>query len=334
MSTRNERDRSEHAIAQADGAGCPPRLAAALHYAMFPGGHRIRPQLCSPSRAPAATAIRMRPTPPRRRSRCCIAPRWCMTTCPASTTPISGAASLRCIFEFGEPLAVLAGDALIVLAFETLARGAGRAIPRAGLALSLVAPSGRRAARHRRRAGLGMRAERAAVRLSARQDRRPVRRRDAWPARPPRAPIPSPGARSATSSARPIRSPTICATCCATPRNSASRSARTPRGCGPTPRRSSASAAPRRGWRSWSTRRGRQRSRPAPARDELRTLIKAQTLQFFPKQLAPRRGLRPWPPWPSRARRTLRGPGRAMRSAAQPAHRRSAIPALGGALLR
>ena len=35
---------------------------------------------------------------------------------------------------FGEPLAVLAGDALIVLAFETLARAAATAPARAGAA--------------------------------------------------------------------------------------------------------------------------------------------------------------------------------------------------------
>ena len=36
----------EHVIARAAGAGAPPLLASALHYAVFPGGHRIRPQLC------------------------------------------------------------------------------------------------------------------------------------------------------------------------------------------------------------------------------------------------------------------------------------------------
>ena len=36
----------ERVIARATGAGAPPLLASALHYAVFPGGHRIRPQLC------------------------------------------------------------------------------------------------------------------------------------------------------------------------------------------------------------------------------------------------------------------------------------------------
>ena len=60
---------------------------------------------------------------------------------------------------FGEPLAVLAGDALIVLAFETLARGARRARRSAWPPLlAIVGARRRHAARHRRRPGLGVRA--------------------------------------------------------------------------------------------------------------------------------------------------------------------------------
>ena len=36
----------ERAVATASGPGAPPLLAAALHYSVFPAGHRIRPQLC------------------------------------------------------------------------------------------------------------------------------------------------------------------------------------------------------------------------------------------------------------------------------------------------
>ena len=36
----------ERAIGGAGGPACPPGLAEAMHYAVFPGGHRIRPQLC------------------------------------------------------------------------------------------------------------------------------------------------------------------------------------------------------------------------------------------------------------------------------------------------
>ncbi|MGA7268382.1 MAG: polyprenyl synthetase family protein, partial [Aestuariivirga sp.] len=36
----------EQAVTRATGPECPPRLAEALHYAVFPGGARIRPRLC------------------------------------------------------------------------------------------------------------------------------------------------------------------------------------------------------------------------------------------------------------------------------------------------
>ena len=36
----------EQAVALASASGAPPLLAGALRYAVFPAGHRIRPQLC------------------------------------------------------------------------------------------------------------------------------------------------------------------------------------------------------------------------------------------------------------------------------------------------
>ena len=186
---------------------------------------------------------------------------------------------------FGEPIAVLTGDALIVLAFETLARGFRPQAAAARAADRHRRARGRLAGRHRRRTGLGIGGRRAAGRLSARQDRRAVRRRDARRRGGGRRRMPSRGARSARRSARPTRSPTICATCCATPRSSASRSARTRAGFARTPPRSSASAAPRRGSARSSTRR-RRRSPTVPGAAELRTVIRAQTQAFFPKQLA------------------------------------------------
>ena len=36
----------EAALIQSTGPGCPPQLAAAVRHAVFPGGARIRPQLC------------------------------------------------------------------------------------------------------------------------------------------------------------------------------------------------------------------------------------------------------------------------------------------------
>ena len=34
------------AVASGEAQGCPPKLAAAVRHAVFPGGARIRPQLC------------------------------------------------------------------------------------------------------------------------------------------------------------------------------------------------------------------------------------------------------------------------------------------------
>ena len=36
----------DEALSRAEASGAPPRLAAALRHAVFPGGARIRPRLC------------------------------------------------------------------------------------------------------------------------------------------------------------------------------------------------------------------------------------------------------------------------------------------------
>ncbi|RBP02901.1 geranylgeranyl diphosphate synthase type II [Roseiarcus fermentans] len=112
----------ESAVHRAGDAGSPPLLASALHYAVFPGGHRIRPNLCI---AVAAA---------------CGAPFPRETYAAAAAVELLHCASLvhddlpsfdnadtrrgkpSVHAQFGEPIAVLTGDALIVLAFETLAR--------------------------------------------------------------------------------------------------------------------------------------------------------------------------------------------------------------------
>jgi geranylgeranyl diphosphate synthase type II len=115
------------AVARAEAPGCPPRLAAAMRYAVFPRGARIRPRLCL---AVAAACGEDDPL---------------MTDAAAASIELMHCASLvhddlPCFDDaatrrgrasvhrqFGEPLAVLAGDALIVLAFQTVAWGAARA---------------------------------------------------------------------------------------------------------------------------------------------------------------------------------------------------------------
>lgn len=110
------------AIAEWEGGGGPPRLAAALRYAVFPGGARIRPRLslavaCAcgldhPTAAAAASAS--------------IELLHCASLvhddlpCFDDAPTRRGKPSVH--RAFGERLAVLAGDALIVLAIESLAR--------------------------------------------------------------------------------------------------------------------------------------------------------------------------------------------------------------------
>ncbi len=118
----------EATLARASGAGCPPGLAAALRYAVFPGGARLRPRLClavaracgedDPVLAEAAAAA--------------IELLHCASLvhddlpCFDDATMRRGKPALH--RAMGERLAVLAGDALIVLAFETLGE-AGRRRP-------------------------------------------------------------------------------------------------------------------------------------------------------------------------------------------------------------
>ncbi len=124
--TRIERALAK-AIALAATPGGPPLLASAMHYAVFPRGARIRARLCL-----AVAAACGEDTP-------------ALTEATAASIELLHCASLvhddlPCFdnadirrgkpsvhIAYGEPIAVLAGDALIVLAFQTIARGALRA---------------------------------------------------------------------------------------------------------------------------------------------------------------------------------------------------------------
>jgi geranylgeranyl diphosphate synthase type II len=116
------------AIGLADIAGSPPRLAQALRHAVFPRGGRIRPRL---TLAVAAA---------------CAEDDTALTDAAGSAIELMHCASLvhddlPCFDDaatrrgrpsvhraFGQPLAVLSGDALIVLSFQVLAR-AGASSP-------------------------------------------------------------------------------------------------------------------------------------------------------------------------------------------------------------
>jgi geranylgeranyl diphosphate synthase type II len=115
------------AIAASEGSGCPPRLAQAVRYAVFPGGARIRPRLslavamaCGDDHPAVADA-----------TAAAIELLHCASLvhddlpCFDDAPTRRGKAAVHRAFD--ERLAVLAGDALIVLAFETLARGTAAA---------------------------------------------------------------------------------------------------------------------------------------------------------------------------------------------------------------
>ncbi|HEY8565951.1 MAG TPA: polyprenyl synthetase family protein [Beijerinckiaceae bacterium] len=115
------------AIERVERPGAPPRLAGAMRHAIFPGGARIRPRLTlavamacgedAPDVTEAAAAA--------------IELLHCASLVHDDLPCFDDAATRRgrpsVHRAYGEPLAVLAGDALIVLAFQTLAHGAALA---------------------------------------------------------------------------------------------------------------------------------------------------------------------------------------------------------------
>lgn len=116
----------------------PPLLAEAMRYAVFPGGARIRPRLslavacaCGQDDAAiacgAASAIEL--------LHCASLIHDDLPCFDDATTRRGKAAVHR---AFSERIAVLAGDALIVLAFEALARGSASHPERLGTLVGIV----------------------------------------------------------------------------------------------------------------------------------------------------------------------------------------------------
>ncbi|WOI56111.1 polyprenyl synthetase family protein [Palleronia sp. LCG004] len=111
-------------IERGRGGDAPARLSSALHYATAPGGARIRPTIC--------TSVAL----------ACLDDRPALTDAAAVALELVHCASLvhddmPCFDDadmrrgkpsvhraFSEPLALLTGDSLIVMAFDTLARAA------------------------------------------------------------------------------------------------------------------------------------------------------------------------------------------------------------------
>jgi geranylgeranyl diphosphate synthase, type II len=126
------------ALMATEASPCPPKLANALHAAVFPGGHRIRPKLCisvalacgdrDPAAADsAAAAIEMLH---------CASLVHDDLPCFDDANLRRGLPSIH--VAFGEPIAVLVGDTLIVTAFETVARGLAKAPHRIGPMIRLI----------------------------------------------------------------------------------------------------------------------------------------------------------------------------------------------------
>ena len=127
------------AVSAAEARGAPPKLAAALRHAVFPGGARIRPLLCvavaqacgddDPALCDAAAAA--------------IELLHCASLvhddlpCFDDAATRRGKASVH--RAFGERIAVLAGDAMIVLAFQTLGAAASRSPQRLAPLLATIA---------------------------------------------------------------------------------------------------------------------------------------------------------------------------------------------------
>ena len=128
-------------VARAEGPGCPPKLAAAIRYAVFPGGARVRPRLClavaaacgdsdPPAADAAASAIELLH---------CASLVHDDLPCFDDAPTRRGKPSVHA--AFGERIAVLTGDALIVLAFHNLAQGVAATPQRFGALMHTIGRS-------------------------------------------------------------------------------------------------------------------------------------------------------------------------------------------------
>lgn len=131
------------ALGDPEGGLTPPKLARAMHHAVFPGGARVRPRLCLATAAACGhgnldLAVA---------AACAIELLHCASLvhddmpCFDNSATRRGRSSVH--RAFGEPVALLTGDALIVLAFDLIGRAAGRPGQgqKAGAVLRIVAQS-------------------------------------------------------------------------------------------------------------------------------------------------------------------------------------------------
>jgi geranylgeranyl diphosphate synthase type II len=128
----------EAALQRAVSPAAPPLLLSAVRHAVFPGGARVRPRICL-----AVAAACGDPTPTvSDATAAAIELLHCASLvhddlpCFDNADVRRGRASVHSAFN--EPLAVLAGDALIVMAFETIARAGAAAPQRLGALLQVI----------------------------------------------------------------------------------------------------------------------------------------------------------------------------------------------------
>ncbi len=126
------------ALASVEGDGCPPRLAAAVRHAVVPGGARIRPQLC------LAVALAHGDDAPRLADSAAAAIELlhCASLVHDDLPCFDNAALRRGVSTvhaaYGERLAVLTGDALIVLAFQLIGQSGAQYPQRMARVLATV----------------------------------------------------------------------------------------------------------------------------------------------------------------------------------------------------
>lgn len=122
--TRAEQALSNH-FEHAAGAGGPPRLLAAMRHAVFSGGARIRPQLCM------AVAIACGDDAPELTNAAAVSLELmhCASLVHDDMPAFDNADTRRgqptVHKAFSEPLALLTGDALIVMAYRVMLQAAG-----------------------------------------------------------------------------------------------------------------------------------------------------------------------------------------------------------------
>ncbi len=128
----------EHALAGTRGGACPGGLADAMHYAVFPGGHRIRPRLC------LAVAAAHDSADPQvvDNALASVELLHCASLVHDDMPCFDNADTRRgkpaVHVAYGEPLALLCGDALIVQAFQVLASSGMHAPRRVATLMGIV----------------------------------------------------------------------------------------------------------------------------------------------------------------------------------------------------